>query len=222
MNKNITILFLVMTMLFLQGMEDQSSSKKRKKEQHDQSQVVGSSALGDLRDNRSNSPIIRPIFENIEKVLIKLIKNEQESIKIAMYCFLSPSIAGALKNAKNKGVKIDLIVDSEQMAKSVHMRKLLENLCCNQIDVWVCNELTMHNKFSIFSKNSRDRSFVATGSYNFTSSAENNNRENVVIISSNRVTNAYLQEFKRLVEGSKRLIVHEGTVSKWVSSSKNA
>lgn len=52
----------------------------------------------------------------------------------------------------------------------------------------------MHNKFMVF-----DRRTVATGSFNFSASADKRNAENVVLIGgAPEVTNAYVKEFSRL------------------------
>jgi phosphatidylserine/phosphatidylglycerophosphate/cardiolipin synthase-like enzyme len=51
----------------------------------------------------------------------------------------------------------------------------------------------MHHKFTVV-----DRRIVLTGSYNYTTSATEANRENLVRIESYRVAGDYLAEFERL------------------------
>lgn len=55
------------------------------------------------------------------------------------------------------------------------------------------NQYTMHHKFFII-----DNQIVVTGSYNFTKAAEDSNDENVLIIHSPEIAQAYLQEFAKV------------------------
>jgi phosphatidylserine/phosphatidylglycerophosphate/cardiolipin synthase-like enzyme len=57
------------------------------------------------------------------------------------------------------------------------------------------NDGLMHNKVLII-----DRRIVVTGSYNFTSSAETHNDENVVIISSPEFASRFLEEFQKIYD----------------------
>ena len=136
---------------------------------------------------------------NCEKAIIKEIKEAKRYIHIAMYNFTNGRIARALVKASKVGVDIKLIVD-EKNALGIHSKsRFLEN---KEIMVAYKKGLynnrgnitgLMHNKFAVI-----DGKIVISGSYNWTTSAEKWNYENLLIISSNRVAGSFEKEFMEL------------------------
>ena len=58
----------------------------------------------------------------------------------------------------------------------------------------------MHHKVIII-----DKEIVITGSYNFTSSAERNNDENVVIFFDKQIAARYMEEFQRVYDKAPKI-----------------
>lgn len=118
----------------------------------------------------------------IEGVIIRAINAAKSTIDLSMFTFYSKSIAEALLQAKDRGVAVRVVLDASQ----AKMMKLDEWFAYYGFDVkllagpdphgpWMFEK--NHNKFIIV-----DGRLVATGSYNYTSNAENNNFENVGFI----------------------------------------
>ena len=136
---------------------------------------------------------------NCEKAIIKEIKEAKKYIHIAMFSFTNGRIARALVKASKVGVNIKLIVD-ERNALDIHSKsRFLEN---KEIMVAYRKGIynsrgnimgLMHNKFAVI-----DGETVISGSYNWTTSAEKWNYENLLIISSNRVAESFEKEFMEL------------------------
>jgi phosphatidylserine/phosphatidylglycerophosphate/cardiolipin synthase-like enzyme len=110
----------------------------------------------------------------------------EKQILIAAYSFTNFSILEHLVKAKNRGVKIYVILyKSKQNYKAYYF---LKN---NQIPVKLRRYLgLMHNKFIVF-----DNNIIETGSYNYTYSANNKNDENMIFIRSRIVNRKYTEYF---------------------------
>ncbi|GAI44901.1 unnamed protein product, partial [marine sediment metagenome] len=96
----------------------------------------------------------------IAEEIIKQIDNAQEYIDIAIYSFTYEPIAEAIIRAKNRGVKIRILMDKGQsQGKSSKYKFLLDN------DIVVIQDRhtgIMHNKIAII-----DGRILFTGSYNW-------------------------------------------------------
>ncbi len=176
--------------------------------------------------NKTAPPLLKPVDtgeqvcgafftpgDDLQSRLISLIDHEQEGIQIAMYLFTDPKIATALCKAyEERGVSVELITD----ISCIHNRyNKVENLC-NKISVFVYHPKSsnpnanraaglMHNKFLVFKKNKEDKSFVWTGSANFTRVAlTRNNEENVVVIDDKNIVRKFSQQFERIKKKCKR------------------
>jgi phospholipase D len=121
-------------------------------------------------------------------VIVNLISKAEESIYVQAYGFTSGEIAKALINASNRGVKVRVLLDKSNIgAKYSKMRDLRKA----GIEVLI-DEVSgiAHNKIIII-----DASLVITGSFNFTTSADIRNTENVIIIKDKQVAQRYLQNW---------------------------
>jgi phospholipase D len=121
-------------------------------------------------------------------VIASLISKAEESIYVQAYGFTSGEIAKALINASNRGVKVRVLLDKSNIgAKHSKMRDLRKA----GIEVLI-DEVSgiAHNKIIII-----DASLVITGSFNFTTSADIRNTENVIIIKDKQVAQQYLQNW---------------------------
>lgn len=129
----------------------------------------------------------------IEETLIWLIHAENESIRVASYHLNRENIIWALHEARNRGVKVEVMTDdntgtTEKMKQNefsfLKWRKLSD---INQ----------MHNKFLLFSKNINNDKIVATGSYNLTNNA-NRQPENMIFSNDQGIYERFSHEYDRL------------------------
>lgn len=129
--------------------------------------------------------------------LISLIANEKTSIKAAVYCFMHRGIAEALRQAKERGVAIEIIVDPFSVKRRSPIAKMEEKGIA--VYVWdpqhdaVVKPPLMHDKFCVFGTHT-----VWTGSFNFTMEATRRNCENSIVLHDASVAAVYLKEFERI------------------------
>lgn len=117
------------------------------------------------------------------------------SINVAMLSFTRDELAQTLVAKKNTGKKVRVVVDNNTDSGNE-----FAYLQSNGIDIHLPGaSLTglLHHKYAVIDADSLSESnIVVTGSHNWSSSAENFNNENTLIIHSKRIANLYLQEFK--------------------------
>ncbi len=140
------------------------------------------------------------------EAILDELKNAKEEINVAMYILTDRELSNALISAKNRGVKVKILLDAksaEEIGYSKH-----HFLSEREIDVKLDNthksygdkyEGIMHNKFAII-----DNKILITGSYNWTHSAEELNNENLLIIKdAEELLNEFEEEFLKLWNRSK-------------------
>lgn len=148
--------------------------------------------------------------DNVQDELIRLINNETDSIKMAIFMLTSKPITDALCAAHARGVKVSIISDNmcarERWSKIHQLTKA--GLAVYEYTPTAtqsrANDL-MHHKFVIFSHNIDNKALVWTGSFNFTQSAQVRNQENAVVLNDTDVVEKFSKQFKRLKKRSKRL-----------------
>jgi phosphatidylserine/phosphatidylglycerophosphate/cardiolipin synthase-like enzyme len=144
-----------------------------------------------------------------EKALVELLDGARQRICVAIYYFTNRTLAAAVVRAQERGVKIRVIIDGtneSDYSKGYYLRK-------HGVTVRYARGLPkkikkskkrkhrvkkygiMHNKFVIV-----DDQTVATGSFNWTASAEQWNRENLLIIKSSSLARRYTSEFDKIWE----------------------
>ncbi len=105
--------------------------------------------------------------------IIKQIDNAESYVDIAIYSFTYETIAEAIIRAKNRGIKIRILMDKGQSkGKYSKYNYLLSN------DIAIIQDRhggIMHNKIAII-----DGKILFTGSYNWSKSAEEKNEENLL------------------------------------------
>ncbi|BBE30199.1 hypothetical protein OSSY52_03400 [Tepiditoga spiralis] len=140
---------------------------------------------------KTNSGLIEPFFmpeDDLKDRLVQLINSAQQSIDIMMFTFTDKEIANALLDAKNRGLKIRIIMETFQAKSSWSVYSFIKSLN----PVLDKNPRTFHHKVMII-----DNSITVTGSYNFTNSAQFKNDENALIIHSQDVSHSFTKEFNR-------------------------
>lgn len=131
------------------------------------------------------------LSDNPQKEIIKNINQAEAFINIAMYIFTDKEIALPLVKAHERGVKVRLYLDKDQVDyKYSQSRFLVQKGLKTRIS---SNNYIMHHKFAII-----DNRLLLTGSYNWTFSANNRNDENLVVIDDPEIIEIFQNQFEKL------------------------
>ena len=131
------------------------------------------------------------LSDNLQKEIIKNINQAQAFINIAMYIFTDREISLPLVKAQERGVKVRLYLDKEQVDYQYsQVRFLVQKGIKARIS---SNNYIMHHKFAII-----DNRILLTGSYNWTFSANNRNDENLMIIDDPEIIEIFQNQFEKL------------------------
>ncbi len=127
-----------------------------------------------------------------ESRLVELIDGANESIEMAIFSFTLDSVGDALIRAKQRGIKVTVMIESRQRnVKGSEYGRLKEA----GIDILIDNnKAMMHHKFVII-----DGKIVWTGSYNFSRNANNRNDENIVVLRDPEVVKRFQEEFSSIM-----------------------
>ncbi|MFQ5902948.1 MAG: phospholipase D family protein [Candidatus Binatia bacterium] len=134
--------------------------------------------------------------------IVREIGQAQKEILVAVYAFTSDDLAWALVKARQRGVKVQVVLDREfdagnQSSKGSFLEQ--RGLPVRRISGLNTTRRErgtglMHQKFVVI-----DRRVVLTGSYNWTVSAENFNDENLLLFhDAGPLAEEYRKEFFRL------------------------
>ena len=131
------------------------------------------------------------LYDNPQKEIIKNINQAETFIHIAMYIFTDKEIALPLIKAHERGVKVRLYLDKDQVDyKYSQPRFLVQKGIKTRIS---SNKYIMHNKFAII-----DNQLLLTGSYKWTFSANHRNDENLMVIDDPEIIARYQNQFENL------------------------
>jgi len=131
------------------------------------------------------------LSDNPQKEIIKNINQAEAFINIAMYIFTDREIALPLIKAQERGVKVRLYLDKEQVEYQYSQsRFLVQKGIKTRIST---NNYIMHNKFAII-----DNCMLLTGSYNWTFSANHRNDENLMVIDDPEIIEIFQNQFEKL------------------------
>jgi phosphatidylserine/phosphatidylglycerophosphate/cardiolipin synthase-like enzyme len=109
------------------------------------------------------------------EAVVSVISDARHSIHVAGYGFTSKPIAQALIDAHQRDIEVEAVLDkSNNTAKSTEATDIAHAGIPVRID---SRYAIMHNKFIVV-----DGQTVETGSFNFTSAAENSNAENLLVL----------------------------------------
>jgi phosphatidylserine/phosphatidylglycerophosphate/cardiolipin synthase-like enzyme len=132
------------------------------------------------------------------------IEQAKKELLVAVYAFTSDALAGALVQAKKRGVSVQVILDREfdagtekSKGKFLEAQKISVRRIAGIKSATPNNENgLMHQKFAVI-----DRKMVFTGSYNWTYSAETLNDENLLLFrDAGPLAEEYRKVFLRLWE----------------------
>jgi phosphatidylserine/phosphatidylglycerophosphate/cardiolipin synthase-like enzyme len=135
-------------------------------------------------------------WDDAEGRLITTIGNARQSIHVQAYLLTSRSIAKALMQAHQRGVRVRVLTDDEMLANNEHSQ--IHKLAAAGIPVWLeTRYANAHNKVMLIDAEGVHPA-VITGSYNFTWSAQARNAENMLILRDNpALAEAYLKNWQR-------------------------
>jgi len=125
-----------------------------------------------------------------EEQLLYWINRANTSIHILIYSFTLDSISDALIEAHNRGVDVKVVFEKQQISQYSEYQKLKAAGIEVRNDT---NPKLMHDKIMIV-----DGIIVITGSYNYSTNAEEYNNENIIIILSDNIAAIYEQEFEKI------------------------
>jgi phosphatidylserine/phosphatidylglycerophosphate/cardiolipin synthase-like enzyme len=130
--------------------------------------------------------------------ILREIVQAKKELLIAVYAFTSDELAGAVAQAKRRGVAVQVIIDREfdertekSQGKFLETQKIpLRRLSGIKPHLPDKDAGLMHQKFAVI-----DRVNVLTGSYNWTRSAEAFNDENLLLF---RNAGPLAEEYRRI------------------------
>jgi phosphatidylserine/phosphatidylglycerophosphate/cardiolipin synthase-like enzyme len=132
--------------------------------------------------------------KDCEAAIRKEIAKSESQIRLAVYSFTRFSLAGALTRAVDKGIDVQVILDSKQLDND-STAKIIQILLKGGVKVYTIekkDKSSMHHKFMTI-----DGKTLITGSFNYTTSASRYNSENIVIIK-NDITGNFDKEWLKL------------------------
>lgn len=126
--------------------------------------------------------------DQVEEQLLNVINNAKKTISFSIFTFTDPDIAAAIQAAKNRGVKVQGVFDAWQANSSYSQ---YDDLLNAGLDVRKDGFSALnHSKYLV-----ADGATVVTGSYNWTSAADGENDENLLIIKDPGIAAQYAGNF---------------------------
>jgi len=142
-----------------------------------------------------NGTPIQVIFTSedhaLELSIIPLVSQATTSIRFLAFSFTDYPLAQAMIDRAQQGVDVAGVFDKTQSGGTGAELKTL--YCANVPVRQDGNPQFMHNKIIII-----DARYVITGSLNFSTSAEESNDENVIIIDNPEIAKLYMEDFDRV------------------------
>lgn len=123
--------------------------------------------------------------------IIHEIDKARKIVRVQAYAFTSAPIAKSILNAKKRGVKIVVLMESGRATGRYSSATFFDN---QGIPVFLDKATGLaHNKVILV-----DEEVIITGSFNFSKAAEQTNRENLLVIKGKKkLMAAYLANFER-------------------------
>jgi phosphatidylserine/phosphatidylglycerophosphate/cardiolipin synthase-like enzyme len=153
-----------------------------------------SATAGEPGKASGNGHIKASFGSSCDELLIEQIGKAEREILVAIYSFTNQRLARTFAKAHKSGVSVTVKYDKGQ-ADWIGMKEALKilkgaGIKCEAIKMSE-EHAGMHHKFTVI-----DGKRVLTGSFNYTSMADRNNYENLVLISSEAIATAYKKEFE--------------------------
>ena len=138
-----------------------------------------------------------------EQRVVNMFRTCKKTLDIAIFTFTRDSIAQAILEAHQRGLKIRCIGDDgNSKVKGSDVRLLASvGIPCKTDNNF---RFHMHNKMAII-----DNSVVITGSFNWTNQAINKNQDNILFIEDKDIANQYTEYFNKIWDGFTTVITPE-------------
>ena len=129
-----------------------------------------------------------------EQRVVNMFRTCKKTLDIAIFTFTRDSIAQAILDAHQRGLKVRCIGDDgNSKVKGSDVRLLASvGIPCKTDNNF---RFHMHNKMAII-----DNSVVITGSFNWTNQAINKNQDNILFIEDKDIANQYTEYFNKIWE----------------------
>ena len=152
------------------------------------------SQLSDQSINVNGTPV-QVIFTSedgaLEQAIIPIVETAQKSIRFLAFSFTDYPLAEAMINRANDGVDVAGVF--EKVGSETEFAELRTLHCAGVPVRQDGNPSFLHHKLIVV-----DDRIVITGSLNFSTSAEESNDENVIIVDNPDIAKLYVQEFDRV------------------------
>ena len=150
-----------------------------------------------------------------EQRVVNMFRTCKKSLDLAIFTFTRDSIAQAVLEAYQRGVKVRCIGDDGNSKVKGSDVRLLASI---GIPCKTDNNLRfhMHNKMAIL-----DNSVVITGSFNWTSQAVNKNQDNILFIEDKNIAQQYTDYYNKMWESFDTIITQE-EAKKYLENEKKA
>ncbi len=130
--------------------------------------------------------------DHVLSALYNLLSQAEDSIYFLAFSFTTNELGDIVRQKAEEGLTIQGVMDKEQIASNTGTE--FDPFRQAGLDVRIDgNDGQMHHKVFII-----DGKIVATGSYNFSKSAEEKNDENIIFIYNQKIAEQYMQEFQRV------------------------
>jgi phosphatidylserine/phosphatidylglycerophosphate/cardiolipin synthase-like enzyme len=121
--------------------------------------------------------------------VVRELNRAQETVLVQAYSFTSVPIAKALLEAHKRGVKVQVILDKSQRTENYSEADFLLD---SDIPTWIdAQHAIAHNKVMVI-----DGQTLITGSFNFTTAAEEHNAENMLVIRDEGLAARYAENWQ--------------------------
>jgi phosphatidylserine/phosphatidylglycerophosphate/cardiolipin synthase-like enzyme len=135
------------------------------------------------------NPAAKQDSGGVEEAVIASIDSARLTVDVAFYSFSLREVANALLRARDRGVQVRVVMESDNREKTVPQALIDAGIPI----LGDRREGLMHDKFIVI-----DRSEVWTGSMNFTVNGAYEDNNNLIHIRSVKVTENYLTEFEEM------------------------
>ncbi len=123
------------------------------------------------------------------EAVVEALAKAKSTVLVQAYSFTSAPIAKALVEAHRRGVDVQVVLDKSQRTEKYSSATFLYN---SEIPCFIdARHAIAHNKVMVI-----DGQTVITGSFNFTTAAEDNNAENLLVIQDAQLAAQYAQNWR--------------------------
>jgi phosphatidylserine/phosphatidylglycerophosphate/cardiolipin synthase-like enzyme len=130
--------------------------------------------------------------------VVAALGSARRTVLVQAYSFTSAPIAGALRDAHDRGVDVRVILDKSQRTEHYSSSTFLRHA---GVPTWIDSAHAIaHNKVMVI-----DGETVVTGSFNFTKAAEQHNAENLLIIKDSALAALYAKNWESHLKHSEEL-----------------